>query len=357
MINVLEGIISAGKSYDAVRIILSNLRKKSDGSIRHVLTNMDGMFDADCLAHIKFFTGLDDWEIAEHFHKLEHRDVPRFWKFCKPNYLVVIDETHKYFNSRDWKGEDNRACCDWASTSGHEGIDILLISQSIGKIDSQLRSLVEMTYRYRKINFFGSVINTLSLIFTGKKRDAYLVYAFDGEGGTSPMGTQKHFYDPRIFKCYKRYASKKIEEAGFMKGVNILRHPVFYAIPVVLGFTIYMFSKSSFSHGEIIPGMNAIKQKQAAFALASKNTPSSPVAVVQALPPKSGYIRRYSPRPLPAPVFDKKQPRIDPRGLIKGIGFTDGHYLLLVFDGDVLQSIELSRDTGARYRVGDIYPL
>lgn len=46
-----------------------------------------------------------------------------------------------------------------------------------------------------------------------------------------------------------------------MQHVNVLKHPVFFAIPIVLAFTLYMlFSKSSFATGDLFGTDKVMKQ-------------------------------------------------------------------------------------------------
>ncbi|MBI4690417.1 MAG: hypothetical protein HY754_09160 [Nitrospirae bacterium] len=67
-------------------------------------------------------------------------------------------------------------------------------------------------------------------------------------------------YDPRIFMCYDSYISRDIKELKVMTHSNIFKHPVFYAIPVMIVVFIIMFMKSGFSRGEIIPGSHHAKK-------------------------------------------------------------------------------------------------
>jgi zona occludens toxin (predicted ATPase) len=138
-------------------------------------------------------------------------------------------------------------------------------------MDSALRSLLEWTYRYRKMNFFGSAV-----------QNQYLVYSYSGDGSGKPLSKPSvKTYERRVFECYKSYVSSDIKELGIMKHVNILKHPVFYALPVLLGVFLYLFFKSGFSHGEVLPGHDAAKKRMAAAPeIVSKPVQESIVPVV-----------------------------------------------------------------------------
>lgn len=77
--------------------------------------------------------------------------------------LVIIDECHRIFNSRDFNAKDRRPWLDFFCVHGHFGYDIILITQNDRQIDRQIRSLVEYSYIHRKGNNFGNAGKILSL--------------------------------------------------------------------------------------------------------------------------------------------------------------------------------------------------
>lgn len=235
MIIVYEGTPGSGKTYDACNRIKDNLRLG-----RVVYTNVEGMNLPECKRALQDLSGLNDFDFAKNFHILSDDQVREFWKHITPGSMVVLDEIHKIFNARDWQSENNRACADWASTHRHYGIDLYLITQRIEKIDSQVRTLVEWTYRYRKLNFLGSLFQR------GYIRTTYL-----GEDRTEKYKTETLRYDPRVFRTYQSYVAADIKELGTERQPNLFRHPIFYAIPVVLLFILWMGSKSSIATGSL----------------------------------------------------------------------------------------------------------
>ncbi|MDR2549467.1 MAG: zonular occludens toxin domain-containing protein [Desulfobulbus sp.] len=264
MIIGFAGTPGSGKTYEAVRKILDNLQQG-----RVVFTNIDGMSDPLCLEMIKSYCELSDLALLKQLHFLEPHQLEDFWMHVAPGSLVVLDEVQKVFSSREWQTAKNNAFASWASTHRHNGFDVVLITQAIERIDSAVRSLLEWTYVFRKVNFFGSAVS--------KK---YLCYSYAGDDtGGEPLKKSVRTYNPSVFRCYKSYTSKDVKELGIMQHVNVLKHPIFFAIPIVLCFTLYMlFAKSSIGSGDLFGSQAAmtsfqqIKSKQEP-AKEAKGTP------------------------------------------------------------------------------------
>ncbi len=237
MIIGFAGTPGSGKTYEAVKKITDNLQMG-----RVVYTNIDGMADPECLEMIKSYCGLSDLALCKQLHFLEENQLADFWMHIEPGCLVVLDEVQKVFSSREWQTAKNNQFASWASTHRHNGFDVVLITQAVERIDSAVRSLLEWTYVFRKVNFFGGAI---------KKK--YLCYAYGGDDTNGkPLSTNTRTYNGKIFLCYKSYVANDVKELSIMQHVNVLNHWVFYAIPVVLAFTLYMlFGKSSLATGDL----------------------------------------------------------------------------------------------------------
>ena len=248
MIIGFAGTPGSGKTYEAVKKILDNLKMG-----RVVFTNIDGIFDPECQETIKGVCGLSDLALVRQLRPIVSPDekdpILDFWMHVEPGSLIVLDEIHKWFSNRDWNTPVNKQFGYWASTHRHNGFDVLLITQSMDRIDSAVRSLLEWTYVYRKVNFFGSAV-----------KRKYMCYSYGG-GDTSgnPLAQDTRTYNALIFACYKSYVSKDIKELGVMQHVNVLNHWVFYAIPIVLCFIVYMvFFKSSIGTGDLFGSKKAM---------------------------------------------------------------------------------------------------
>lgn len=249
MIIMHEGVPGTGKTYDAVRKVIDNLRLG-----RTVCTNIEGMeLDVQQEA-IKAVSGLSDYDFKKRFIFIPVSEIYSFWKMCPEGSMIVIDEVHKYFNSRDWQTDANRGLGDWASTHRHHGYDLIMITQNIEKLDKQARGLTEWTYRYKKINFLGSLV-----------RQSYVVFAYAGDDTKEYISKQIRNYDKKYFPCYKSFATKDMKELKIQKHANILKHPVFWSIPVALIATIYFMSQSSIVTGDLFGSkamMNKVKIEQ-----------------------------------------------------------------------------------------------
>lgn len=242
MIFIHEGNPGAGKSYDVQSRILDQLKAG-----RVVYSNIDGHNDRKCRMAISEITGLSKTDLDKQLIYLDDSQLPEFWKHCADGSFIVLDEIHKFFNARDWSTERNRAFADWCSTHRHQGYDLCMITQRQNKIDGQARSMTEWRYFYRKLNFFGSMF-----------KKGYLVYCYSGDDA-KPLSVKKCSYDARIFKCYHSYKGNAIEKK-VVTNANILRHPAFYALALVVVVTGYFFSQSTFIDGDVL-GVAKAKQK------------------------------------------------------------------------------------------------
>jgi len=297
MIVFFVGTPGSGKTYEAVKKIIDNLRLG-----RTVCTNIDGMDQPKQQEYIKALLDMDDYTFSQRFRFLTPVEVVTFWKtkqvtkkrylpndetedvitselICPKGSLIVLDECHKFFNCRSWndkeKSQTNLQMADWASTHRHEGYDLVMITQDIEKVEKQVRSLTEWCYFFRKVNFLGGAVQ--------KK---YLCYAYSGDDHRGkPLSKSARTYQQKYFPCYQSYSSADAKEVGFMTHVNVLKHPVFFAIPLVLAFCIWMASKSSLASGDLFGTDKRMKASAAKIEQDRKlhSQSSSPVVAPGAL--------------------------------------------------------------------------
>jgi zona occludens toxin (predicted ATPase) len=240
------GTPGSGKTYEAVKKLIDNLLCG-----RVIYTNIEGVEDPICQEMIKSVTGLSDLALRKQLNILEPNQLDNFWNHISPGCIVILDEIQKVFGSREWQSEKNKMFGFWASTHRHHGYEVILITQNIERIDSAVRGLLEWTYVFRKVNFFGGAVQ--------KK---YICYSYGGDDTHgAPLAKNVRHYNDKIFLCYKSYVTKDVKELGLMKHVNVLKHPVFFAIPVVLLFTLYMiFAKSSLGTGDVFGAKKAMSR-------------------------------------------------------------------------------------------------
>ena len=271
MIIGFAGTPGSGKTYEAVKKILDNLQWG-----RVVYTNIDGIMDQECQEMIKCYCGLSDLALKKQLHQLEDWQVPEFWMHVEPKCLIVLDEVQKVFSSREWQTSKNNLFASWASTHRHNGFDLVLISQAVERVDSAVRALYEWTYVFRKVNFFGSAV-----------QQKYICYSYGGDDTAGdPLKKSICTYDPSVFRCYKSYVSKDVKELGIMQHVNVLKHPVFFAIPVVLVFTLYMlFAKSSLGTGDLFGANRAMLAASQRKGQVTATTPKDQATVQPSIRP------------------------------------------------------------------------
>lgn len=280
MIIGFVGTPGSGKSYEAVKKLLDNLRLG-----RVIYTNIEGLDEDIYREYIKLYCCLDDYQLGRQLRFLSNTEMQYFWRVVEPGALIMIDEVHKLFSNRDWASDSNKEFTEWASTHRHHGFDVVLITQDIEKVDKHARSLLEWSYFFRKVNFFGGAVT--------KK---YICYAYSGDDHNGkPISTQTRTYNPLVFKCYKSYVAKDVKELGFMTHVNIFRHPVFLFIPLLFAATIFMGSKSSLATGDIFgakklakngsPLADPARAKSSSIPNQTQVAPSTPAAAGQSGPP------------------------------------------------------------------------
>lgn len=207
MINLLLGAPGGGKSYEAtVFHILPALEKG-----RKVITNLPldveriGQLDAAYADLIELRTGskaegmcrLGDaerpWRAFE--HEADYSDPWRRADGVGP--LYVIDECHLVLPRLGTR----RAVEEWFSLHRHENADVLLITQSHGKMSAAVRDLVQVVYRVRKNVALGSMGS-----YTRKVQDGI-------RGEVVNVAIRK--YEKRYFGLYRSHTrGRSAEELG-----------------------------------------------------------------------------------------------------------------------------------------------
>lgn len=254
------GVPGSGKTYRCIEKLLDNLKKG-----RKIYVNVDGLErSSTCREAIKTCINISDSQLDELLIFLDTKQTRSFWEYAEQGSMVVIDEVQRYFSNRDWNTKENKSFAEWCSVHRHHGFDVLLITQSIERIDSAVRNMIEWTYDYRKINFFGSAV-----------KNKYIEYAYCGAKEGKPLGKNIRSYDPAIFACYKSYVTKNIKELGIQKHKNILAHPVFYSIPVVLLLVTFMFFKTLRTDNSVIGTLVGVSSFDVTASVKEKTSTTS----------------------------------------------------------------------------------
>ncbi|MFZ5454878.1 MAG: zonular occludens toxin domain-containing protein [Pseudomonadota bacterium] len=161
MINLLLGAPGGGKSYEAVVFHILPALEKGRKVITNLPLNVERIAAIDP-AYSDLIEKRDEtravrpasaeaWTAYPFSHVEDYGDP---WRHPESGAgpLYVIDECHialpKIGTPRDVE--------HWYSLHRHESADVLLITQSYGKINQSIRDLVQLVYRVRKNIAFGS---------------------------------------------------------------------------------------------------------------------------------------------------------------------------------------------------------
>lgn len=249
MINLLLGAPGGGKSYEAVAYHV--IPALADG--RKVITNLPLVLDAFPPEQRRLIE-LREHTKAEPPEEVQDRDdrvLRRFPMQFRPSFskrafanaedygdpwrhpetgagpLYVIDECHLCLPRQGTPKE----VPEWFSLHRHEFADVLLITQSYGKVQKDIIDLVQVCYRVRKATALG---------FSGR----YIRKVFDGVKGEC-MNENVREYDKTYFKFYRSHtrSSKAGQELEAKDIVPIWKHWSFKgaALCLLLAAGIFTF--------------------------------------------------------------------------------------------------------------------
>lgn len=190
MINLLLGQPGGGKSYESVafHVIPAVVEQR-----RKVITNLPLRLDMWEV----FFPGSTklieirgnyqfEGKLYHPFSRLE--DFGDSWRGENEiGPLYIIDECHKSLPRTGTPVSIE----EWFAEHRHEGADVLLITQSYGKINQAIRDAVQVVYRCKKATAFGS-------------NDRYIRKVQDGLRG-EVVNTQVREYESKYFPLYRSH--------------------------------------------------------------------------------------------------------------------------------------------------------
>lgn len=237
MLVMLEGPPRAGKSYTAVREhILPALQKG-----RKVYARLNGLNHAKIAAHLsieperirELLVIVSADEVLDLF-VCEGDDPPRFK--VDNDALVVIDEVHDFYVSgRQALPKPQEA---FFAKHGHIGLDLVVMTQAIGRLHSAVRSRIERKQMFAKQNALG--------------RDThYTVRHFavgDTMGKFEKIGSDSKEYDPAIFPLYAGFQPGTENTEAYSEGKKtvweVIKKPAIVlviALVVGIGFLVKFF--------------------------------------------------------------------------------------------------------------------
>ncbi|NRB69762.1 MAG: assembly protein [Vibrio sp.] len=195
MIYGLAGRPRSGKSYEAVRYHIIPAVQEGRKVITNIPLNIDkfrAVFGDDKADLIEVVEGqFDQFGSRERpFSKVQHYQCE--WR-NENNLgpLYVIDEAHLSL-PRQVPTE----VTEFYSMHGHYGIDIILLTQNLRKINIDIRDMIEMTY------------NTVKNTHLGTDK-TYTKRNFIGATLKNPVSNEERKYDKNYFGFYKSHTASK----------------------------------------------------------------------------------------------------------------------------------------------------
>lgn len=115
------------------------------------------------------------------------------WRHPETNIgaLYVIDEAHKPLPRRLAGDRSGVKLDEWYAEHRHEGCDLLLLTQSYGKISKAICDQVQVCYRVKKKTVFGDSSGYIRKVQDGVKGEV--------------ISIAERTYEPRYFKLYKSH--------------------------------------------------------------------------------------------------------------------------------------------------------
>lgn len=193
MINVMIGPPGGGKSYETV--VFHILPALEEG--RKVITNVSLNVDEICLIEPRARTLLDIRPPLNSLGTRTFSDVSDYsdtWRHPTTNRgpLYVIDEAHKAIPRRGLSPKPEQTLVDeWYAESRHEGADVLLLTQSYGKLSKAITDQVQVCYRVKKMTVFGNPHKYIRKVQEGVRGEV--------------MSEAERTYEPKYFKLYKSH--------------------------------------------------------------------------------------------------------------------------------------------------------
>lgn len=282
MINLLLGAPGGGKSYEAVayhvlpalnngRKVITNLPLVLDQfppeqrALLEIRDKAKGRAERKSGLAAALGEGDDDEVFTRPFSTVECYGDP--WRHPEHGSgpLYVIDEAHMCL-PRENTGRKVR---EWYAMHRHEFADVLLITQSYGKVAKDIVDLVQVCYKVRKATAFGT-------------NNGYIRKVFDGVRGDC-VNTGARKYDPKFFKFYRSHT--KSSSAGQELAANDIV-PLWKRWPFIgLGICTVIFIGILSSGAQLNP-MKPPPPKSVPSRVVAPAPPSVPPVSVNTATPK-----------------------------------------------------------------------
>lgn len=200
MIEVFEGRIGGGKTISAVERMLKYFAQGGK-----VFTNIELKLDA-CKKYLRenYF-----WDYQEgQYILLNDLQIPEFHRHTcagTPDapVLVVLDEAHLWFNSRDWNST-SKELLTFLTQSRKQSTDVIFISQSLLNMDKQFMRLVQYVWTFTDLKRVGYPVNWPFIQSIPWPFPQILQKQFDYDGKTL-LDRSFLWKKKAMFACYDTY--------------------------------------------------------------------------------------------------------------------------------------------------------
>lgn len=290
MINLILGQPGGGKSYEAVAFHLIPAIVEQG---RKVITNLplnlpvwESYWPGSTKLIVIREPELLNGEIVRPFAKAEHYGDTWRHPVTGIGPLYVIDECHLAIPIRSASDYNQVPVEEWYSLHRHELADVLLITQSYGKINKAIRDLVQVVYRCKKATALG---------FSNK----YIRKVQDGLRG-EVVNTTDRKYEKKYFPLYRSHtrSSSAGSELGANDIVPIWKHWTFKGAAIFLIFGGVMLYKGVTHEKKITPTAQHVEERLLMSPVvneAIETTPApTPRGPDQKLHPYDGYSLHLS---------------------------------------------------------------
>ena len=235
MIYAIVGRPGGGKSYESVAFHVIPALKAG----RKVVTNLTlkiehfvKVFGEDVRDLIVIVDGqMTEFGNKERpFSKVEHYQDD--WRNAEgQGPLFVVDEAHLPLGR-----QTNNEVLEWYSLHRHYGVDIVLMTQNLRKLNRDIKDMIEVTYQCTKATALGS-------------QNSYVRKVRDGSAGDT-VNTALRKYESAYFKFYQSHSksNQAVKEASaqdiipFWKRWPVVGTALFMVVGI--GFNIWAWSGS-----------------------------------------------------------------------------------------------------------------
>lgn len=126
------------------------------------------------------------------------------------NGLVVLDEAGLYLNAREWNDKGRKHALEWFLHSRKLGWDVILLTQSFGMVDKQVReSIGEYVVTMRRwdrmlMPLVGQLLRLVTFgLLSGRLPRVHTAAVMYGQGQSAMHADTWHLRGSHLFGCYE----------------------------------------------------------------------------------------------------------------------------------------------------------